>query len=85
VGEFHRRSAACSKRQGKPGVFLLWGSYAQRKAEWIDRDRHTVLTAPHPSPLSASRGFFGCRHFSKTNAALKASGLPAIDWQLPDL
>jgi uracil-DNA glycosylase len=66
-------------------VFLLWGSYAQRKAEWIDRDRHTVLKAPHPSPLSASRGFFGCRHFSKTNAELKAAGLPAIDWQLLDL
>ena len=66
-------------------VFLLWGSYAQRKAEWIDRDRHIVLTAPHPSPLSASRGFFGCRHFSKTNAALKASGLPAIDWQLSEV
>jgi uracil-DNA glycosylase len=66
-------------------VFLLWGSYAQRKAEWIDRNRHTVLKAPHPSPLSASRGFFGCRHFSKTNTDLKAAGLPAIDWQLSDL
>jgi uracil-DNA glycosylase len=66
-------------------VFLLWGSYAQRKAEWIDRDRHTVLNAPHPSPLSAARGFFGCRHFSKTNSALQSSGLPPIDWQLPDL
>jgi uracil-DNA glycosylase len=66
-------------------VFLLWGSYAQRKAEWIDSDRHTVLKAPHPSPLSASRGFFGCRHFSKTNSALQLSGLPPIDWQLPDL
>ena len=66
-------------------VFLLWGSYAQRKAEWIDTDRHTVLKAPHPSPLSASRGFFGCRHFSKANTALQAAGLPPIDWQLPDL
>jgi uracil-DNA glycosylase len=66
-------------------VFLLWGSYAQRKAEWIDVSRHTVLKAPHPSPLSADRGFFGCRHFSKTNAALQAAGLPPIDWQLPDL
>jgi len=67
-----------------PVVFLLWGSYAQRKAEWIDGSRHTVLKAPHPSPLSASRGFFGCGHFSKTNAALEAAGLPPIDWQLAD-
>ena len=66
-------------------VFLLWGSYAQRKAEGIDSSRHTVLKAPHPSPLSANRGFFGCRHFSKTNAALQSAGLPPIDWQLPDL
>lgn len=66
-------------------VFLLWGSYAQKKAEGIDGRRHTVLKAPHPSPLSASRGFFGCRHFSKTNAALQAEGFQPIDWQLPDL
>ena len=66
-------------------VFLLWGRYAQRKADWIDTTRHTVLKASHPSPLSASRGFFGCRHFSKTNAALQAAGLPPIDWQLLDL
>ncbi len=67
-----------------PVVFLLWGSYAQRKAELID-SRHILLKAPHPSPLSASRGFFGCRHFSKTNAALLAAGQPPIDWQLADL
>jgi uracil-DNA glycosylase len=66
-------------------VFLLWGSYAQRKAEWIDTKRHTVLKAPHPSPLSAPRGFFGCRHFSKTNTALQSAGQPPIDWQLPDM
>ena len=66
-------------------VFLLWGSYAQRKAEWIDANRHTVLKAPHPSPLSAARGFFGCRHFSKANAALQSAGLPLINWQLPDM
>ncbi len=65
-------------------VFLLWGSYAQRKAEWIDLGRHVVYKAPHPSPLSASRGFLGCRHFSKANSALQAAGLPPIDWQLPD-
>jgi uracil-DNA glycosylase len=66
-------------------VFLLWGSYAQRKAELIDGNRHTIFKAPHPSPLSASRGFFGCRHFSKANAALQSAGEPTIDWQLPDL
>lgn len=66
-------------------VFLLWGSYAQRKAEWIDTTRHTVLKAPHPSPLSATRGFFGCGHFSKTNAALRSAGLSPINWQLADL
>lgn len=65
-------------------VFLLWGSYAQRKAELID-SRHVILKAPHPSPLSASRGFFGCKHFSKANTALQAAGLPPIDWQLADL
>jgi uracil-DNA glycosylase len=63
-------------------VFLLWGNYALRKAELIDASRHTILRAPHPSPLSASRGFFGCRHFSQANAALQAAGLPAINWQL---
>lgn len=68
-----------------PVVFLLWGSYAQRKAELIDSQRHIILKAPHPSPLSASRGFFGCRHFSRANAALQATGLPPIDWQLADL
>ena len=66
-------------------IFLLWGSYAQRKAAGIDVNRHTVLKAPHPSPLSATRGFFGCRHFSKTNAVLQSAGQPPIDWQLPDM
>jgi uracil-DNA glycosylase len=66
-------------------VFLLWGSYAQRKAEGIDTTRHTVLKAPHPSPLSATRGFFGCAHFSKTNAALQAAGYPPVNWQLADM
>ena len=64
-------------------VFLLWGSYAQRKGSIIDPSRHLVLKAPHPSPLSASRGFFGCQHFSKTNAYLKAHGQQPIDWALP--
>ena len=75
---------AVNEREGRV-VFMLWGSYAQRKAEGIDARRHTVLKAPHPSPLSAASGFFGCRHFSKTNAALQGAGLPTIDWQIPDL
>lgn len=61
-------------------VFMLWGSYAQKKGANIDRRRHLVLTAPHPSPLSAHRGFFGCRHFSRANEYLESHGVPAIDW-----
>lgn len=61
-------------------VFMLWGSYARKKGASIDRDRHLVLTAPHPSPLSAHRGFFGCRHFSKANAYLEVHGQGPIDW-----
>lgn len=64
-------------------VFLLWGSYAQKKGAFIDQDKHCVLKAPHPSPLSAYRGFFGCRHFSQTNAYLSENNKAAIDWQLP--
>ena len=67
-----------SRRSGL--VFLLWGSYAISKKAFIDRGKHLVLTAPHPSPLSAYRGFFGCRHFSQANAYLKAQGLDPIDW-----
>lgn len=65
-------------------VFLLWGNYAQAKEAIIDTSKHHVLKAPHPSPLSASRGFFGCRHFSKTNILLTNSGRDAIDWNLVD-
>ena len=61
-------------------VFLLWGAYAQKKGEIIDRNKHLVLMSAHPSPFSADRGFFGCKHFSKANAFLKAKGLQEIDW-----
>lgn len=61
-------------------VFLLWGNYAKQKSALIDTSRHSVLTAAHPSPLSASKGFFGCRHFSKTNQILKAWGEEPIMW-----
>ena len=66
-------------------VFLLWGSYAQKKGAFIDVDRHLVLKAPHPSPLSAHRGFLGCKHFSKANRYLQETGQVPIDWQLPAL
>lgn len=66
-------------------VFMLWGSYAQRKGQFVDTRKHCVLQSTHPSPLSAYRGFIGCRHFSKANAYLKAQGLMPIDWQLPHL
>ncbi len=68
--------------QGEPKVFMLWGSYAQKKGAVIDRNRHEVLQAPHPSPLSAHRGFFGCRHFSQANACLQHWGRAPIEWQL---
>ena len=61
-------------------VFLLWGAYAQKKGEVIDRNKHLVLMAPHPSPFSADRGFFGCKHFSKANAYLRSKGKDEIDW-----
>ncbi len=71
----------------EPVVFMLWGSYAQKKAAFVDSidrsGRHLVLKAPHPSPLSAHSGFFGCRHFSKANAFLESIGQPPIDWALP--
>jgi uracil-DNA glycosylase len=69
-----------SRRSGI--VFMLWGRPAREKCAVIDRARHHVLTAPHPSPLSAHGGFFGCKHFSQCNALLKAQGLAEIDWRL---
>ncbi len=66
-------------------VFLLWGSYAQKKGSFIDTKKHTVFKSPHPSPLSAHRGFMGNGHFVKTNEALRANGLTEIDWSLPTL
>jgi uracil-DNA glycosylase len=64
-------------------VFVLWGAYAQKKAQFVDRERHLVLAGPHPSPLSASRGFFGSRPFSKINGYLEKTGQEPIDWKLP--
>lgn len=70
-------------RKEKPVVFLLWGANAQKKAQVITNPIHYKLLSVHPSPLSAYGGFFGCRHFSKTNEILKQNGLNAINWQLP--
>jgi uracil-DNA glycosylase len=66
-------------------VFVLWGAYAIKKQALITGRHHVVLTAPHPSPLSAKRGFFGSRPFSKINAALREAGQPELDWQIPDV
>jgi len=64
-------------------VFLLWGKDAQAKTALIDTNKHFTLSAPHPSPYSANKGFFGCKHFSKTNEILKSTGVQPIDWALP--
>ncbi len=69
----------------RPIVFLLWGRPAQEKKAFLNNPNHLILTAPHPSPLSAYRGFFGCRHFSKANAFLTSHGVTPIDWQIPDI
>ena len=68
----------------EPVVFMLWGSYAQKKAGFVDTSKHLVLKAAHPSPLSANSGFFGCCHFSKANVFLESRRLAPIDWTLPE-
>jgi len=76
-------AAIITLSQKKEGiVFLLWGAYAQAKTSIIDQNKHFVLTAPHPSPLSVTRGFFGCKHFSKTNELLLKQGKSEIDWSI---
>jgi len=72
-------------RENRPIVFLLWGSPAQRKAEMLNNPNHLILKAPHPSPLSAYRGFFGCKHFSKANRFLQEHGETPIDWQIENI
>ena len=80
---FTDRVVAVANAQDRPLVFFLWGSHAQRKGQAIDRQRHLVLTSPHPSPLSAHRGFLGCRHFSQADRWLERQGLSPLDWRLP--
>lgn len=79
---FTDRVISVLNERGQNLVFLLWGSYAQRKGAMIDRDRHLVLQSPHPSPLSAHRGFFGNQHFSRTNAWLREHNKTPIDWRV---
>lgn len=71
-------------KQDRPIVYLLWGKPAQTKIKMLDNPKHLILTAPHPSPLSAYRGFFGCRHFSQTNDFLEKNGITPIDWQIEE-
>ncbi len=81
---FTDRAIAALNDQRDGIVFMLWGSYAQRKGDFIDTSRHLVLQAPHPSPLSVHRGFFGCGHFSKANEWLEKQAVQPIDWQLQE-
>ena len=71
--------------QDRPIVYMLWGAPARRKKAMLTNPKHLILEAPHPSPLSAYRGFFGCKHFSKTNEFLVANGLEPIDWQIENI
>jgi uracil-DNA glycosylase len=71
-------------KQDRPIVYLLWGAPAGRKATMLDNEKHLVLKAPHPSPLSAHKGFFGCRHFSKANEFLAANGVEPVDWRIEE-
>ncbi len=71
--------------EDRPIAYLLWGRPAQSKMSMLDNPKHKVFTAPHPSPLSAHRGFFGCKHFSQANAFLEENGLEPIDWQIEDV
>ena len=83
--EFTDAAIRILDEQDRPMVFLLWGRPAQMKKSMQHNPKHLILEAPHPSPLSAYRGFFGCRHFSQTNAYLEAHGLAPIDWQIENI
>ncbi|MCR4696201.1 MAG: uracil-DNA glycosylase [Lachnospiraceae bacterium] len=83
--EFTDASIKALNSQDHPIVFMLWGKSAINKKALLDNPKHLVLTAPHPSPLSAYRGFFGCKHFSKANEFLRSHGLDEIDWQIENI
>ncbi len=83
--EFTDAAIRILNEQDRPIVYLLWGKPAQAKASMLNNPKHLVLKAPHPSPLSAYRGFFGCKHFSQTNAFLVENGETPIDWQIENI
>lgn len=83
--KFTDRIISILNERRKPVIFVLWGKNALAKEELVTNLHHMVLRAPHPSPLSASRGFFGCKHFSKVNVLLRANGEKPIDWQIPNV
>ena len=83
--QFTDAALSALDKEDRPMVFLLWGSHAQAKKAILSNPAHLVLTAPHPSPLSAHRGFFGCRHFSQTNEYLEQHHLTPIDWQIENI
>lgn len=83
--EFTDATIAALNKEDRPIVFMLWGLPAQKKASMLNNPKHLVLKCAHPSPLSAYKGFFGCRHFSKANDFLKANGLTPIDWQIENI
>lgn len=82
--EFTQQVIQALNEREKPMVFILWGNAAKKKRTMIDESKHTVLTSVHPSPLSANRGFFGSRPYSRTNEALKEMDQGPIDWKLPE-
>ena len=83
--EFTDAAIRILNEQDRPIVYLLWGKPAQMKKNMLNNPKHLILEAPHPSPLSAYRGFFGCQHFSKTNEFLRENGLEPIDWQIENI
>ena len=83
--EFTDAAIRALNEQDRPIVYLLWGKPAQMKKSMLDNPKHLILEAPHPSPLSAYRGFFGCKHFGKTNEFLEKNGLKSIDWQIENI
>lgn len=83
--EFTDAAIRALNEQDRPIVYLLWGKPAQMKKSMLNNPKHLILEAPHPSPLSAYRGFFGCQHFSKTNEFLRENGLTPVDWQIENI
>lgn len=83
--EFTNAAIQILNEQDRPIVYILWGRPAQSKKVMLNNPKHLILEAPHPSPYSADRGFFGCRHFSRTNTFLESNGMEPIDWQIENI